>query len=367
MRPSYINRSIVILFLLALVSIPLGCSCGSNSPTSPTAALSQAPAPTDTPCLNPSGTPCPSTITFTPTGTITPVMTSTPTQTATSSATYSPTITPTASYSFTPTHSPTNSPTATPTFSSTSTSTNTFTFTPTSTPTATYTPTATSTSTATQTATYTATSTPTSTSTSTFTSTPTHTATVTATSTPSNTATNSPTVTPTTCLSTTAVGNSTVNNTGNPLTDFNAAAVSIYLNQVLIPAGGNIQVKDIWLRVWSTNGSVPTDTFVGLYTDNGSNAPQSLIAGTYSSVSAGINQIPLPGPSGQLYLPAGTHYWIALAPYQYAIDMGFKSSGTTPCFIGDTGGHLSALPLVLGTANGSIANTTMAAQLEFCQ
>lgn len=145
-----------------------------------------------------------------------------------------------------------------------------------------------------------------------------------------------------------------------------------------MPGAGTVQVKDVWLYVYLTNNAQPSSIFVGLYTDNGG-APQSLLSSSYITVSqAAVARAPLKTLSQTpLYLSAGNSYWIAVAPYLAAVDLGFKSSGHTPYYQGDPNALISSLPTVLGTAPATYVGTgndlnpaqdfTMAAQLEYCQ
>jgi len=142
------NRSQILTGILLAGASVLYLSCGgTKSPTSP--APAPTPTATNTPCLNPSGTPCTPTSTDTPTNTYTATSTWTSTFTRTWTNTYTWTFTPT--WSMTPTNTATCTSTGTPTNTATLTSTST----PTLTPTVTFTPTATSTPTLTFTPTFT--------------------------------------------------------------------------------------------------------------------------------------------------------------------------------------------------------------------
>ncbi|HVZ81575.1 MAG TPA: choice-of-anchor R domain-containing protein [bacterium] len=336
-------RHLFLLPILAFVAVHTGCSCGNNSPTAPQGAAATPPSST-------------------------PSRTSTPTNSITATVSRTPSPTPSDSPTQTPTESTTSTPTSTPTD----------TWTPTSTPT--FTPTLTPTLTATSTPTATLTATPSDTATPTATWTATRTATSTATHTPTNspTSTATPTSTPTACAVTTPVGDSVRDNTTNPstylATDLIATAQRIYLSPVTVPSGSDIQVKDVTL--YFGNFTSAMSGFVGLYSDDGGSPsqPQSLLSTAGFSISSATStKIALTDLSGQrLYLPASTTYWIALAPTNNAIDMGYHvAAGRLFYYFGDAGGNLSALPSSLGPAPatfvGSSSVTLMAAQLNYCR
>lgn len=250
------------------------------------------------------------TSTVTATVTISTTATTTSTQTFTVTPTNSPTSTPTATLTNSPTFTPTNSPTLTPTSTSTST--------------ATLTPTATSTSTATST----------------------------------------PTITPTACLATTAAGIAT------GTLNFNAYAGYVEVVPVTISGIGAIQIKDVTFKINGGTFSPLVYTYVGLYTDNGAGAPQSLVSSTEISYGLGWNYAPLHdlNNSGEpLYLRAGNQYWIALSPYQIAANPFYNNaSGSILYYQGSSSG----LPTVLGSAPATYFTSitgTMLAQIEYCQ
>jgi hypothetical protein len=111
------------------------------SPT-PTSTVTPTPTPTVTSTVTPTNTTTPTpTVTETPTNTPTPTVTDTPTPTPT--VTETPTNTPTPTVTDTPTQTPTNTPTPTVTETPTNTPTPTITVTPTNTITPTVTPTGT--------------------------------------------------------------------------------------------------------------------------------------------------------------------------------------------------------------------------------
>jgi hypothetical protein len=188
------------------------------------------------------------------------------------------------------------------------------------------------------------------------------------------TATHTPTTTPTTCQTTTALGNKSYDNGNTFPNNSEAAGYYIYGDKVTVPGTGTIQAKDVWLFTYYTNNDQPSTIFVGVYGDNGGE-PQSLMSGADTtavvSPDSGI-RVPLTAPpGGPLYLAAGTSYWVAVAPYHFAVDVGYNdTTGTTPFYQGDPNGYLSALPMVLNSAPatfvGSVA-LTFAMQLEYCQ
>ena len=138
---------------------------------------------------------------------------------------------------------------------------------------------------------------------------------------------------------------------------FSAAVSYVFLDQVSVSGSGTIQVKDVKFYISEgTNASA----YIGIYTDNGSGAPSSLIASTKQSYNVSQwNTASFPF----LYLTAGQNYWLAFsATGGVAADPG-AATGSSDGY----GPFTSVLPVTLEPTPQAVEPYTMGIQLEYCQ